>query len=69
MSAFVRVLFTHVRVETIAATVRTTNPASRRVLEKNGFGREGCQRLGISKAGELTDRILYGRLRTDPAPL
>ncbi|HNI12017.1 MAG TPA: GNAT family N-acetyltransferase, partial [bacterium] len=35
--ALVRVLFTHVRVETVAATVRTINPASRRVLEKNGF--------------------------------
>lgn len=52
----------------LEAGVFAWNPASMRVLEKNGFRREGSQRLGIRKAGELTDRILYGRLRADLLP-
>lgn len=37
VDAFVRVLFTHARVDGIAATCRVENGASRRVLDKNGF--------------------------------
>jgi RimJ/RimL family protein N-acetyltransferase len=37
VEAFVRVLFTHGRVDGVAATCRVENRASRRVLEKNGF--------------------------------
>ncbi|MBK9615664.1 MAG: GNAT family N-acetyltransferase [Uliginosibacterium sp.] len=69
VAAACRHCFTDTDLLRLEAGVFAWNPASMRVLEKNGFGREGCQRLGISKAGELTDRILYGRLRTDPAPL
>ncbi len=41
------------------------NPASRRVLEKNGFVREGTRRNAVWKDGAATDAIVYGLLRED----
>lgn len=40
------------------------NPASMRVLEKNGFTREGIRRSSALRFGEVVDEVLYGRLRT-----
>jgi RimJ/RimL family protein N-acetyltransferase len=37
VGSLVRMLFTHTGIELIAASCRIVNPASRRVLEKNGF--------------------------------
>ena len=48
-----------VRVE---ANVLDTNPASARVLEKNGFVEEGCRRAAIRKADGLHDVRLFGRI-------
>ncbi len=48
-----------VRVE---ANVLDTNPASARVLEKNGFVEEGCRRAAIRKPDGLHDVRLFGRI-------
>jgi len=32
-----------------------------RVLEKNGFVREGLQRLSVMKAGRAIDRVIWAR--------
>lgn len=48
-----------VRVE---ANVLDTNPASARVLEKNGFVEEGCRRAAIRKPDSLHDVRLFGRV-------
>ena len=48
-----------VRVE---ANVLDTNPASARVLEKNGFVEEGCRRAAIRKPDGLHDVRLFGRV-------
>ena len=39
-----------------------TNPASARVLEKNGFVEEGCRRAAIRKPDGLHDVRLFGRV-------
>lgn len=45
------------------AIVHTTNPASMRVLEKNGFAREGLLRKFVRKKdGEARDVVLYARV-------
>ncbi|HZH43246.1 MAG TPA: GNAT family protein [Lysobacter sp.] len=52
------------------AKVYANNPASARVLEKNGFEFEGRMRCAIVKRGELLDALLYARTRRslDDAP-
>jgi [ribosomal protein S5]-alanine N-acetyltransferase len=45
------------------ATVFEWNPASRRVLEKNGFQLEGILRNSITKDGQTIDSFLYSLLR------
>jgi RimJ/RimL family protein N-acetyltransferase len=49
------------RIET---SVLDSNPASARVLEKNGFVREGVRRGALRKHGRLHDLHLFGRLHT-----
>jgi len=39
------------------------NPASMRVLEKCGFEREGVQRRGVFKEGQIIDAVIYARVR------
>ena len=39
------------------------NVASQRVLEKNGFVKEGIQRNAVCKDGEVYDLCLYGKLK------
>lgn len=46
----------------IEAHVLDTNPASARVLEKNGFIEEGCRRSAIRKPDGLHDLRLFGRV-------
>ncbi len=45
-----------------AANVLDSNPASARVLEKNGFVEEGLRRNAICKADGLHGLRLFGRL-------
>ncbi len=49
----------------ITGIVYTENEASWRVLEKNGFVREGLQRKSACKNGKMHDIFLYGKLRED----
>jgi ribosomal-protein-alanine N-acetyltransferase len=58
--------FAHTPLERLEAGVYAWNPASMRVLEKCGFRREGVLRRSIERFGEITDRVLYARLRSEP---
>ena len=53
----------------ITGVVYTENEASWRVLEKNGFVREGLQRKSACKNGKMHDIFLYGKLREDRTPV
>jgi RimJ/RimL family protein N-acetyltransferase len=55
-------------LERLQAEVFGWNPASARVLEKSGYTLEGRARRSVLKAGQITDGLLYARLRGDPAP-
>ena len=55
--------FSTLEVERIEACVYEWNPASGRVLEKNGFVQEGRQRKAVFKDGELIDQIVYARVK------
>ena len=52
-------------VKRLQAEVFAWNPASARVLEKNGFVREGTRRKAIFKDGELIDEHIYALLRSE----
>ena len=52
-------------VERLQAEVFAWNPASARVLEKNGFLLEGTRRRAIHKDGEFVDEWFYSLLRGD----
>jgi RimJ/RimL family protein N-acetyltransferase len=54
-------------VERLQSEVFAWNPASARVLEKNGFVREGIRRRAIHKDGEFVDEIFYSLLRSEGA--
>lgn len=58
--AFDELLFIRVQALVFAANVR-----SMRVLEKNGFAREGVMRRHIRKNGVVSDAVLYAKLRTE----
>ena len=47
----------------LEAHVYARNPASVRVLEKNGYTCEGRLRKRVFKAGEVLDEFIYARLR------
>lgn len=47
------------------ATVLDGNPASARVLEKNGFQEEGVQRCAVFKHGRLHDLRVFAKVRRD----
>ena len=55
-------------LERLQAEVFAWNPASARVLEKSGFTLEGRARRSVLKAGQITDGLLYARLRGEPPP-
>ncbi len=52
-------------VERLQAEVFAWNPASARVLEKNGFVLEGRRRRAIFKDGEFVDELIYSTLRSE----
>lgn len=60
---FCRHLFATRPLVRIEAWVYPENPASGRVLEKNGFACEGCARKYTCKKGEYRDAVLYGLIR------
>lgn len=49
----------------VQAGVYEWNPASARVLEKNGYVREGRLRKAVIKEGRVGDLLLYARIRED----
>lgn len=49
----------------VHAMVFSENAASARVLEKNGFVREGVMRRHIRKNGVISDSIIYAKLKID----
>ena len=60
---FCPLVFDRLDVLRISARVMAENIASRRVLEKNGFQREGVLRQGAWKEERPHDLWLYGRLK------
>ena len=55
-------------LERLEAAVFAWNPASARVLEKAGYRLEARLERSVFKDGELTDTLLYVRLRDGGAP-
>ena len=49
----------------VYATVHAHNAPSMRVLEKNGFTREGLMAASALKDGKPIDRVLYAKVRAD----
>ena len=47
----------------ITGLVYAANIASARVLEKNGFAREGLQRNAVYKDGKIYDLCIFGKLK------
>jgi ribosomal-protein-alanine N-acetyltransferase len=67
VSAAVRLVVAHafeaMNAERVQAFVYDWNPASGRVLEKNGFALEGRLRRAVHRNGRWGDCLAYGRLR------
>lgn len=61
----VNYIFMNTHLLRLYAGVFSNNPASARVLEKNGFVREGYFRKSIIKRNEILDEVRYGLLRQD----
>lgn len=57
------IAFTELDIIRITGLVYATNAASQRVLEKNGFVREGLQRNAVFKNGMVYDLYMYGKLK------
>ncbi len=52
--------FTVLNVNKVYAQAFGTNTASHKVLEKNGFAREGCLKDHYIRMGETHDVLYYG---------
>ncbi len=61
--------FTVLRLHRIEAACLPHNGASVRLLERNGFRREGVARAYLRINGLWQDHILFALLETDPLPL
>jgi len=59
--------FGALRLHRVEAACIPTNAASMRLLEKNGFRREGYARQYLCINGSWQDHVLYARLATDAA--
>lgn len=57
--------FADLEIERIEAFVDPDNVASQRVLEKNGFTKEGLLRSCIVQKGKVKDRIIYSILKAE----
>lgn len=60
--------FDSLRLHRLEAACLPSNAASMRVLDKNGFIREGLARRYLKIAGEWQDHFLYALLSDDPRP-
>jgi ribosomal-protein-alanine N-acetyltransferase len=73
MSAAVRAVtgyaFATLRLHRIEASCLPHNEASMKLLERNGFTREGYARAYLRIDGLWQDHLLYGLLETDPLPV
>lgn len=65
IGALTRYGFETLQLERLEARVFAWNLASARVLEKNGYVREGVLRNSVFKEGQLIDSWLYAKLRAD----
>jgi [ribosomal protein S5]-alanine N-acetyltransferase len=61
VGAIVPVAFSSFAIIRLQAGIFSGNPASMRVLEKNGFIREAVHRNAITKQGVVQDEVLYVR--------
>jgi len=61
--------FTSLRLHRIEAACLPHNEASIKLLERNGFKREGLARAYLRINGLWQDHVLYALLETDPLPL
>lgn len=65
-AAMLRYAFTVLKKNRVEAEIDPRNHASARVLEANGFVREGIRRQGyVRLSGELVDNCLYGILASE----
>ena len=55
--------FAELDIIRITGLVFTPNTASQRVLEKNGFVKEGLQKKAVFKDGKIFDLYIYGKLK------
>ena len=62
VGALVRYMTEETDVEQLTATCFGWNPASMRVLEKNGFVNEGVRKGVVRKWGRTTDLWIFGKL-------
>lgn len=65
VDSVVRFGFDYLELERIYSTVHVDNIASWKVLEKNGFTREGTLRHAFNLPAGLSDCYMYSRLSTD----
>jgi RimJ/RimL family protein N-acetyltransferase len=63
VGAMVEYAFTRTRLLRLFACIFENNPASMRVLEKNGFRPEAIHRKAVMKEGKLMDEHLYSLLK------
>ncbi|MFQ6673578.1 MAG: GNAT family N-acetyltransferase [Fidelibacterota bacterium] len=65
VTELIRRIFTESETERIEAECSIHNPASVRVLEKNGFGLEGIKRGYLEIRHERVDHFSFGLLKSD----
>jgi len=63
VGAFVEYSFVVFDLHRMEAEVYSGNPASGRVLEKNGFVLEGRRKESVYKHGRFLDAVIYGKLQ------
>lgn len=66
LSGIVRFAFDELKLHRLEAACMPSNAASIRVLEKNGFQREGLARRYLKINGVWQDHLLYATLADDP---
>lgn len=63
VGAFIDYCFDRFQLRRIYAEAFSNNPASARVLEKNGFVLEGIMKNHVCKDGHMLDSLLHARTR------
>jgi RimJ/RimL family protein N-acetyltransferase len=63
LATFCDHLFSNYKINRIYADVFSTNPASGKVLEKNGFIQEGLLKKAAYKNGFFIDLLVYSKLK------